>query len=122
MSAMSSGTGAVGEREGLQQPQGQQVVGGEHGLGPVLRGQSEQVLPDPASLQHRQGRGAEGFHRRAGHGVDRPLRPGPAAADLVQLRAAGVAPGSLENLRDLVARSFEPVRYGPRLLNPARRS
>lgn len=38
---------AVGEREGLQQPQGQQVVRGEHGLGAAIRGQPEQELPDP---------------------------------------------------------------------------
>ncbi|MFF0990025.1 rhamnulokinase [Kocuria nitroreducens] len=39
---------------------------------------------------------------------------------LVQLRAAGIVSGTLESLRDLVARSFEPVRYVPRALSPTR--
>ncbi|MFE7629243.1 rhamnulokinase family protein [Kocuria sp. NPDC057446] len=57
----------------------------------------------------------------------RTVHAGPAEATaignvLVQLRAAGIVPGSLENLRDLVARSIEPVRYVPRVLAPPRRS
>ncbi|GAB2612981.1 rhamnulokinase family protein [Kocuria himachalensis] len=56
----------------------------------------------------------------------RPVHAGPVEATaignvLVQLRAAGVVPGTLEALRDLVARTFEPVRYVPRVLSPARR-
>jgi rhamnulokinase len=33
---------------------------------------------------------------------------------LVQARALGAAPASLEELRALVARTHEPVRYDPR--------
>ncbi|MFF0903335.1 UNVERIFIED_CONTAM: rhamnulokinase family protein [Kocuria sp. CPCC 205316] len=56
----------------------------------------------------------------------RTVHAGPVEATaignvLVQLRAAGVLSGTLEALRDLVARTFEPVRYVPRVLSPARR-
>jgi rhamnulokinase len=56
----------------------------------------------------------------------RTVHAGPAEATaignvLVQLRAAGIVPGPLEALRDIVARTFEPVRYEPRVLSPARR-
>lgn len=56
----------------------------------------------------------------------RTVHAGPVEATaignvLVQLRAAGVVPGSLEALRNLVARTFEPVRYVPRVLSPAHR-
>ena len=57
----------------------------------------------------------------------RTVHAGPVEATaignvLVQLRAAGVLSGTLEALRELVARTFEPVRYEPRVLSPARRS
>ncbi|MHC5560873.1 rhamnulokinase [Kocuria sp. U4B] len=35
---------------------------------------------------------------------------------LVQMRAAGIVSGSLEALRDIVATTFAPVRYDPRVL------
>ena len=96
---------AVGEREGLQQPERQQVVGGEHGLGASLRGELEDLLADPASLQHRQGGGAEGLQGRTGHGLDRPLRPRPAVADLVQ--GVGAA-----HVGDPPAARAQEVRHG----------
>jgi len=34
---------------------------------------------------------------------------------LVQARAAGILSGSLESLRDLVARTHAPERYAPRV-------
>lgn len=57
----------------------------------------------------------------------RTVHAGPVEATaignvLVQLRAAGVLSGTLEALREPVARTFEPVRYEPRVLSPARRS
>ena len=57
----------------------------------------------------------------------RTVHAGPVEATaignvLVQLRAAGVLSGTLEALRELVTRTFEPVRYEPRVLSPARRS
>ena len=41
---------------------------------------------------------------------------------LVQMRAAGIVSGSLEALRHIVAATFEPVRYLPRVLTPSHRS
>jgi rhamnulokinase len=38
---------------------------------------------------------------------------------LVQMRAAGILSGSLEALRSVVARTFEPVRYAPRAHAPS---
>lgn len=48
-----------------------------------------------------------------------PLRAGPVEATaignvLVQARTLGLAQGSLESLRSLVAAAFSPVRYSPR--------
>lgn len=56
----------------------------------------------------------------------RTVHAGPVEATaignvLVQLRGAGVVSGTLEALRDIVASTFEPVRYVPRVLSPARR-
>lgn len=47
-----------------------------------------------------------------------PVLAGPVEATalgnvLVQARAVGLLPGDLESMRDLVARSFQPVRYEP---------
>jgi len=81
---------------------------------------AEDLAGVDASVVHLVGGGSrnELLCQRTADACDRPVLAGPVEATalgnvLVQARAHGAAPGSLEDLRALVSRSFPPRRYDP---------
>ena len=96
---------AVVEHEGLQQSDGEQVVGREDRVRALSRRPPQQLLADAAALQHGQGLRAHHVQRRAGNGVDGRPGSGFTVRHLVQARGPA-------HERDLPGPALEQVRHG----------
>jgi hypothetical protein len=93
--------------ERLQQPHREQVVGGEHRIGPFGRGPFADPLTGRPSLQHGECLGLDDFERRVGGVRDRASRPLEAIADLADAhRASDERDAAAPGLNEVASREL----------------